>query len=207
MYNGPMNVVVTRPFFTIFTIFFIMITHFGLFSPPVSRAQGIEICGRIATINRQELLVDINSTQKGEGLRYYLEKDPLAKLYLDRYQEGTKNNWQKAVLGTVGTGFILGSIFTHTNDANPEAYRRQKKKKNQLLVLGASLIAINLLAIQAWEKTNEGLLQRAVQEYNKRNLPQIYFNPWPTSSRLHRQKKGRIPSHNFVVYMDKTWEF
>ena len=35
----------------------------------------VETCSRTAIINYQKILVDINTTHKGEGLRYYLEKD------------------------------------------------------------------------------------------------------------------------------------
>jgi len=47
----------------------------------------VETCSRIAIINYQEVLVDSNASDKGEGLRYHLEKDPVAKEYLNTYQK------------------------------------------------------------------------------------------------------------------------
>ena len=64
-------------------------------------------CSRTATINGQEFLVDTNYSERGEGLRFYLEKDPEAKLFLDKYQKGTKMKWQNAALGTLGTILII----------------------------------------------------------------------------------------------------
>ena len=38
-----------------------------------------EPCSRSARINYQDVLVDTSSTRKGEGIKFYLEKDPIAR--------------------------------------------------------------------------------------------------------------------------------
>ena len=167
----------------------------------INQVQGLETCSRIALIKYQEFLVDTNFTLKGEGLRYYLEKDSTAKYHLDRYQEGTKLKWENAILGTVGTGLLLAGIFKNTDDINPQSARVKKKNQMDLLVGGSFIIAIHFFASFISEQHNEENLHRAIQEYNKRNLPHIYFNP------LAQDKKGRSPSNVPVIYMDKTWEF
>ena len=45
-----------------------------------------ETCSRKAIVNYQEILVDGGSNKKGEGLRFYLEKDKYSKELLDKYQ-------------------------------------------------------------------------------------------------------------------------
>ena len=73
----------------------------------ISPASATETCSRIATINFQEVLVDTNSTDKGEGLRFHLEKDPIAKEYLNLYQKNSAITWPTALIGTTGTGILL----------------------------------------------------------------------------------------------------
>lgn len=151
-------------------------------------AFGAEACSRIAIINYQEILVDTNSTQKGEGLRFYLEKDEKAQEYLNEYQKGTQIKWQNSVLGSVGTGLVLASFLSNSSGKNKES----------LLVGGATLIAINFLVAKTLEATNEKNLINAIEEYNKRNLPKIYFSPTTSS--------GRNPS-GVEVGLNKSWNF
>ena len=49
----------------------------------ISSAWGAETCSRVASINYQEVLIDVSSNNRGEGLRYYLAKDQIAKELLD----------------------------------------------------------------------------------------------------------------------------
>ena len=151
-------------------------------------AYGAEACSRIAIINYQEILVDTNSTQKGEGLRFHLEKDEKAKEYLDKYQEGTGIRWQNSALGSVGTGLVLASFLTNSESSN----------KRTLLIGGATLIAINFLVAKTLEAGNEKNLINAIEEYNKRNLPKIYFSP--------KGSDGREPS-GYEVGLNKTWNY
>ncbi len=133
----------------------------------MANAFAADTCSRTAVINYQEVLVDTNSAQKGEGLRYYLEKDPKALELLNKYQKGTKTNWINAGLGTIGTLMILGGFLTTSS----------KSGKRSLLITGSSVIALNFLVAKTLEHKNESNLQQAIKEYNARNLPRIYFNP------------------------------
>ncbi len=149
-----------------------------------------ETCSRVAIINFQEVLVDTNTTQKGEGLRFHLEKDSKAIKYLNKYQDKTKISWKNAVLGTTGTGLLLTSLL---GDA-------RSNTKRTLLIGGASLVLINFLVAKTLKMTNEVNLLRAIQEYNKRNLPRIYFKNNKNDSR----NPGSISSS---IYLGKTWSF
>lgn len=148
-------------------------------------AKAIETCSRVAVINYQEVLVDTNSTQKGEGLRFHLEKDKVAKSLLDQYQEGTEVNWQNAALGTIGSGLVLSSAFTNSTGNN----------KRSLVIGGLTLILINFLVAKTLDHNNEKNLTKAIEEYNKRNLPRIYFNQ---SSRSNS---------NVNIVIAKSWSF
>ena len=66
-------------------------------------ASANEVCGRLCKVNDQEILIDSKSNQKGEGIRNYLEKDPEALIYLEKYQKKNEFHWTDAALGTAGT--------------------------------------------------------------------------------------------------------
>ncbi|MBT7608559.1 MAG: hypothetical protein HN576_02305 [Bacteriovoracaceae bacterium] len=151
---------------------------------------GAETCSRVAIINFQEILVDTNSTQMGEGLRYHLEKDSTAIKYLDAYQEGNKINLQNAILGTAGSGLILAGLMGGTSS----------ETKQTLFISGVSMIIVNFLVANTLEMTNEVNLLKAVEEYNKRNLPRIYFKSYENDSRA----PGSV-GHSF--YLEKIWRF
>ncbi|MBT3235465.1 MAG: hypothetical protein HN353_05915 [Bdellovibrionales bacterium] len=126
-----------------------------------------ESCSRVATIGHQDVLVDINSTQKGAGLRYYLEKDPVAKMYLDRYQEGNRIRWQNTAFGTLGSILIFTGLLTNRHSGNRDA----------MLVGGGAAMIINFLVAKTYKNANERNLVRAIEHYNQRNLPRIDFSP------------------------------
>ncbi len=123
-----------------------------------------ETCGRTATVNYQKVLVDTNSSQRGDGLRYYLEKDPAASMYLEKYREGSGLRWQSAILGTLGSAMMLGGVMTSGSG------------KKTLLIGGAVMVTVNFFIARTTDYTNESYLDRAVEEYNKRNLPKIYLD-------------------------------
>jgi hypothetical protein len=148
----------------------------------------IETCSRVAIINFQEVLVDSNSTAKGEGLRYYLEKDAEAKKYLDIYQNNTTRKWPNALTGTLGTGMLLAGLLT-----------KDSQNKSIFLSSGVSLLILNFLIAKTIEFTNEKNLNRAIDEYNKRNLPQIFFSP-NVSQNLNNQT-------DFHFGLISTWSF
>jgi hypothetical protein len=155
----------------------------------ISNLYAVETCSRIAIINYQEVLVDTNSTEKGEGLRFHLEKDKTAKSYLDAYQEGTQIKWQNAVLGTAGTTMMLAGILTSDDS----------ERKQTLLIGGATFMILNFLVARTLEASNEQNLIKAIEEYNKRNLPKIYFNP-------ERETDGSLgPGVSFSI--SKEWSF
>ena len=138
-----------------------------------------ETCSRVATINYQEVLVDVSSKNRGEGLRYYLEKDVVAKDLLDEYQENNRPTWKSAALSTLGTAMLLGS-FLRTSDGKEEGIT----SRNILLFSGASMIAVSYLISKTNQYNNEYLLQKSVEEYNKRNTPKIFFAPTDPSNGL-----------------------
>lgn len=140
-------------------------------------AQAVEPCGRTAVVNYQEVLVDASSSNQGEGLRYYLQKDPLAKRLLDEYQENNRPRWQGAALSTFGTAMVIGSFMRSTDEGDALTGR------NTLLYGGITMIAVSYLISRTQQHNNEELLQRSVEEYNKRNSPRIYFSADPSNSR------------------------
>ena len=151
-----------------------------------------ETCSRVAVINYQEVLVDTNTTQKGEGLRYFLEKDEVAKNYLDLYQEGTDMRWQNAAMGTLGTGMIIGGIFTNSSSSN----------RQSLFLGGAVVMLVNFLVAKTLDQANEKNLIQAIDEYNKRNLPRIYFDPTEKNfnpDEIHQGSQAMI--------LQKDWGF
>lgn len=156
--------------------------------PFTSFAQ--ETCSRVAIVNYQEVLVDTNSTQKGEGLRFHLEKDEVAKKYLDQYQDGTKTRWQNAALGTLGTTMLIGGLVN----------KNEGFTKNSLAIGGVALIVVNFLMAKTYERSNEKNLSRAIEEYNKRNLPRIYFGP-----EVENQRNSDGEGYKF--FLNKEWSF
>ena len=126
----------------------------------------VETCSRIAIINYQEVLVDANTSEKGEGLRYHLEKDPVALQYLNTYQKNSGIQWPSAVLGSAGTGLLLFGFFNSDSE-----------DRRVYILAGTTTILVNFLVARTLELTNETNLNKAIEEYNKRNLPKIFFNP------------------------------
>jgi hypothetical protein len=135
-------------------------------------AFGAETCSRVATINYQEVLVDVSSNNRGEGLRYYLEKDAAAKSLLDDYQKNQNPTWKSAAASTMGTAMILFGAL-RTNSGENEVLT----SRNFLLLGGISMIAVSYAVTRTGQADNEAILDRSVQEYNKRNTPKIFFSP------------------------------
>lgn len=152
-------------------------------------AFAVETCSRIAIINYQEVLVDSNTSQRGEGLRYHLEKDPVAKQYLDEYQKNSGIRWPSAVLGTAGTGLLLYGFF-NSDTENRRLY----------IISGTATILVNFLVARTMEVANESNLNKAVEEYNKRNLPKIFFNPEGTQSQM-------LDLSKFKIGLAQQWTF
>lgn len=151
----------------------------------------VETCSRIAIINYQEVLVDSNASDKGEGLRYHLEKDPVAKEFLNTYQKNSSIRWPNAILGTAGTGLLLSGFFS-SNSQNRQTY----------VVSGVAVILVNFLVARTLEMSNESNLTRAIEEYNKRNLPKIYFNP---ETSVQPNSPSSLVSYQFGL--NQVWSF
>jgi len=145
--------------------------------------QADEICSRSAIINYQEVPVDTGPNNRGEGLRFYLSKDKVAEEYLNKYQDEGDLGWHNAIMGTLGSALVLTSIFRSNDDSDSLTGR------NSLFIGGATLIALNFLIGRTVQHGNEKNLMRAVDEYNKRNLPKIYFNPYQDVNERDGSKK------------------
>jgi hypothetical protein len=131
-----------------------------------------ETCSRVATINYQEVLVDVSTSNRGEGLRYYLEKDQIAKELLDEYRDNNRPTWKSAAMSTIGSAMILAGLL-RTNSGENETLT----SRNFLFVGGATLIGVSYLISKTNQVNNEYLLVKSVEEYNKRNTPKIFFAP------------------------------
>jgi len=127
----------------------------------------IDACSRTAVINYQEVLVDTSSNQKGEGLRFHLEKDPDATKLLNKYQQGTKPHLSTIIMGTAGSGMILGgALFV------------PKQQQRAFIIGGIMMLGFNFLINNTLNYNNERNLKQAVDEYNRNNAPHIDFDPF-----------------------------
>lgn len=151
-------------FFNYFLLTFILITN----------AYPSETCSRVAIINYQEVLVDTSSDAKGEGLRFYLEKDPSAAKLLDEYQEINKPSMWSAASSTVGSLMILTGLLQNSTS--------ELSNRNTFIYGGLIISLISYLASKTTQFNSEKVLQRAVEQYNKRNQPRIYFSPYQDSN-------------------------
>lgn len=145
----------------------------------VPHSQAAETCSRVATINYQEVLVDASGNNRGEGLRYYLEKDARAKELLNEYQDNNRPTWKSAAMSTVGTAMILGSFLSTGGGDSQNVTGR-----NFLLFGGIGLIGVSYLISKTNQYNNEYLLLKSIEEYNKRNTPRIFFAPTDPSNGL-----------------------
>lgn len=136
-----------------------------------SLSYSAEICSRIAKINFQEVLVDAGDGRKAEGLRFYLEKDLVAKNLLDEYQDINRPSALSVGVSTVGSLMILTSIF-QTGNSNALGHR------DTLMFSGIAVIGINYLINKTISQNSEKILNKAIEQYNKRNSPKIFFNPY-----------------------------
>ena len=133
-------------------------------------ALSAETCSRVAIINYQEVLVDAGSNKKGEGLRFYLERDTQAQELLDQYQEKNKPTVWGAATSTLGSFMIFSGLVQTSRSDNSQ-------NKNSLILGGGILVALSYLTSKTLQYNNEKLLKNSVEQYNKRNLPRIYFSP------------------------------
>lgn len=138
-----------------------------------AHAQVSDTCSRIAIVNYQEVLVDSGPTGRGEGLRYYLEKNPKSKVLLDEYQKRNRPKWQYSILSTVGFASLAYGVFNPDLDGTSGLWSRKG-----LITIGALFVSLSYLISRTRTYSNERLLQQAVNEYNKNSSPRIYFSPY-----------------------------
>ena len=162
--------------------FFLFISLFIL--QPL-RAQ--KTCSRVAKINFQDVLVDTSSSRKGEGIKFYLEKDPQAKSFYDRYLDNQKDQLIPSLLGTLGVGLILTGILKSNSSDNENRF----KDRGIWVAAGAVTLGVNYILANIRGKQNEKNLHSAVEEYNKRNLPKIYFGPFINQYENERNSNSR----------------
>ncbi len=147
-----------------------------------SFSQGLDnTCNRIAYVNYQKILIDSSSTIKGDGLRYLLNKDPVSKSYLDIYQKNALPSWKTAIISTVG---IAVGAFGLLNDSDSGL-----TNKYLLMGLGVGIVGTNFYVSKRRSLKNEKNLNRAIQEYNKRNFPKIYLSPEGNKSTRYKHWK------------------
>lgn len=146
-----------------------------------------DVCSRTATINYQDVLVDTSSSKLGEGLRFYLDKDPEAKKLLDKYQENNKIRRLDAVVSTAGSGMIIFGLFQSSKQDSSKFLNRES-----LIYSGIGLILLSYLVSRTIQYNNEKYLIRSIDEYNKRNTPRIYFNPTSQTDVLGTTKYGLV---------------
>jgi hypothetical protein len=154
---------------------FRMLILFSLFIFNPSHAA--ETCSRVAIINYQEVLVDAGSNKKGEGLRFYLEKDTQSKSLLDKYQKKNRPTIWGATTSTAGSLMILSGLVQTSSNTNSQ-------NKNSLILGGGILVALSYLTSKTIQYNNEALLKNSIDQYNKRNLPRIYFSPTQDNGKL-----------------------
>ncbi|MBF0362266.1 MAG: hypothetical protein HQK49_14720 [Oligoflexia bacterium] len=164
-----------------------------------NNVHAVNICGRTAIINYQEVLIDTSTTKRGDGLRYYLEKDATAKKILDEYQQKNLPKWYNAAVGTVGTTMIFFGIgrIGPFRDADPVT-------RKTLAYSGISILVLNYLLVKTLEYSNERILLRSIEEYNKRNLPKIYFSPYQSDP---IDKSGRSGDSSYGISTGIIKEF
>jgi hypothetical protein len=92
------------------------------------------------------------------------------------------------VLGTAGTGLILYGLFNS-----------DVEDQRLFIISGSATLIVNFLVARTLEVTNENNLNRAIEEYNKRNLPKIFFNPEETQSQIDFSK--------FKIGLAQVWTF
>lgn len=145
----------------------------------LNHAKSQEICSRVATINYQSVIVDTSSNKKGEGLRFYLQKDSEALALLDEYQQKSKPSALSTTISTAGSVFILAGLASSKRNSTSSYLNR-----NNLIYGGLFLVGISYLTTKNIQSNNEVILKKAIDQYNKRNTPKIFFNPIDTDGNL-----------------------
>lgn len=133
------------------------------------KASQFSECERVVSVNGKKLKLDPISTQKGDGIRSVLEKDPFALKLLDEYQGSSHSNIVPYVLGTPGLllmGWRLGA--------------QENLGRDTLFWSGVGLLVGGYVWGRVSEAVNESKLKKAIRHYNaeaeKKNYPLIEEN-------------------------------
>jgi hypothetical protein len=132
-------------------------------------------CSRTALINHQRILVDSSSSIKGDGLKFYLTQDPVAKQYFEIYQEKSSPSIGSAIISTAGLATIVTGFLT-------DKEKDGLVSRNSLIGIGIGAMIINFFVSKSLNYANEKNLEISINEYNKRNEPKINFSPFTTAS-------------------------
>ena len=88
----------------------------------------------------------------------------------DEYQEKSKPTILGASASTLGSLLILSGLIKTGENEN-------SANTNRFLLAGSALIATSYLISKTIQFQNEKILEKAVNEYNKRNDPKILITP------------------------------
>jgi hypothetical protein len=75
-------------------------------------------------------------------------------------------------MSTLGTAMMIGGLM-RTNEGDTETLT----SRNFLIFGGMTMIGVSYLISKTNQVTNEYLLSKSIEEYNKRNTPKIFFSP------------------------------
>lgn len=141
-------------------------------------ANAIETCSRTAYINYQKVIIDSSSHSKGEGLRYYLAKDPQALELLNKYQDENKASSTSTFFSSLGGSMVLSGLVYSSFSTN-------RNTSNTLVFGGLAIVGLNFFYTKIMQYRSEPYLEQSIKEYNKRNTPKIFFSPTMNSGKVN----------------------
>jgi len=155
---------------------FIRLVLVLLLSNPTKGIFAQDSCGRIATVNYQDIFIDSSSTKKGEGLRNFLAQTPESLTLLNEYQKNTSPNYVIAGASTVGFTLLLLGLTSNRESGGFYS-------KESLVSTGLVIMALSLVTSQTLKRQNEDRLMESIELYNSNGGPQIELpveksGPW-----------------------------
>lgn len=136
----------------------------------IQSALAIETCSRTAYVNYQKVIIDSSTSNKGEGLRYYLAKDEKALELLNTYQLKNKPSTTSTFFSSLGGSMVLAGLVYSSFSTN-------RNTSNSLLFGGLAVVGLNFFYTRIKQYQSEPYLEQSIKEYNKRNTPKIFFSP------------------------------
>lgn len=157
---------------------------FSLVMLPTCNLFAQDSCGRVATINYQDIFIDSSSTKKGEGLRNFLAQSPESLALLNEYQENTRPNYW--IAGSSTAGFMLIILGLMSTRKTGTYYSKQS-----LMTTGVVVMALSLVTSQTLKRQNEDRLMESIEIYNSTGGPQI---------ELPEEKSGPFFDFSFFTF-------